>query len=1026
MATAAAFQDRPPMQDTDDASDDTDACSISSNPDRPAWAAPIYDLPWHQVLELPEADAIRRQMEKMQPTLRLACAPVRNSIRDLMLAAELTLVHKYLRRDVLALCTRVLAFFDDLLQAGLGSASSVSPGTAIHFVLQVLAIRLAQLMNVLCRSLHRWDESYARRKLRPARYYIQKAQGDVKTIVSDARKTLGLVSKPYRIAYGDFYLPYIHPFAQPSLPAAFADQLLSLRIAFLDSDLKFERRPTFPDALFYTRLYTCLRNISISRPYPPERASSASQDGYSSSDEGSSDGDSDQHESDEEDDDNGSDIPDQIENPPEFQINPDTYLDFVLMELDPHRLAFLNIEELGLWRRLATMRTNEIAARQRNGWDPLDEVNSHQLLAMLIIETCKMECFESAAIFVELLVIHYRFQLAQEPGHFLKKADLCSALALFSVVLSRCDDRRRPEGVKVIEEAQSLFSTLRDASLPAGQFDAMTATFSVLHGHALFNKGSNEGIGHRPLWDVRKALRSACSGLEGLQAFHAKNPTSKMLLAAVARAAHSAANIGLHLLKVTEAQQDAHTRCIKEFGLDVPKPPYRQKRPFPPFPFYKGWCAATLEPVEQFYIHAKMGDFSLGTVDDFERMAGIAVDAYRELVAHHPEQIQELDLSEWRVYEPLLAQALHLRAELLDLRPTEAIPCAEEAIEIYTRLSESFPAYFDPSLAQLYRDHFARHLYAENDLPRARAALEQAIHYRSLEREEWMDARVLVDLRVTRAMVCGQLERYDDALDELDTAEEEANRDERDGAIMQRPRARIAALRAFCLWMKGDAAVALTKLEEVQRPIEARAEKRWARARAWQNGDEDESAAAAAAASQDPDEILFLGWLGGARAAAAAACPGGHSEEMEHARREVEEVVRQARELRKVEFDDDEDGVSAELVVKEALVPLPRVLTHLLVLLAAICAQIGEEHKEAAMKSVEEALALSGEDHTACDLSTLKTAMLLRRRLCGVDADVEEGREREALAPVGSGDVASEDRSALRGFLAQLGFSRTA
>ncbi|KAK0558368.1 hypothetical protein OC844_005209 [Tilletia horrida] len=1023
MATTTELQDGPPLQDTDDARDDSDdACSISSDPDRPSRES-ASELPWHYFRDLPEADALRPQIERMQPALRQASALVRDSIADLMMFGHLALRIRLLRREATSLCTRVLDFYEQLLKAGLASASSessapVSPGTVIHLVLKMLAIRLASLRSRLVNSLHRFDKMPIVRDfvhLRIALRRIRSAQTDIKSLTTNARHALGLVSKPYRLAFDFLYRPDTHPFAHGALRSIFYDQLGSLPSAFRLKNSEFDRKPRFPNAHFYSRLLYCISKMYIGQSYPPKKAKSdAEQDDSSVSDDSHSgqyaqadqqssdeDGDSDQMESEDDD----------------YIITPADYLKSIVLETMPGRLAFANMEELDLWRRVAFLRARTLAMQQDMGSDLLNQRNPHQLLAMLIIDTCKMVCFDHAAIFAELFVIHYRFQLAQEPGNDFKKADLCMALALLSVVLSRCKDRRL-EGVKAIEEAQSVFSAPKDARVHAGQFEAMRASFAVLHGHALFHKSQNEGIGHRSLQDVRKAFRSARTGLEGLQASYEKRPTSKMLLAAVGRAAHSAATIGLGLLKVTEGQQDAHMLCIKELKLEVPKPKFRQKRPYPPFLLYKGWCADSLEPAEKIYVHAKVGDFSLGTVEDFAQLAGIAVDTYRELVApEEPEQGDRLFRSEWRLYEALLAQALQLRAELLDLRPAEAIPCAEEAVEIYSRLDEAFPDHFNDRLARLYRD-LARHLYMENDMPKACTAFAQAIEWRTIESDDGLGARVLVELRTTRAMTFLHLERYDDVLLELDAATQAINQAEDERGTLQSgadgnsefsvERTKIKALRAFRLWMTGEghAEQALAELEEVEDVLDGRATMR-------------DYHGECAMQMRDPDAILFLGWLGSVRAATGNA---------EKARQQVEEAVRQARELDAFKFADDKDGIAGELVVKEALVPLPRVLAHLLVLLAAICAQLGAN--ENAMERVEEALALSGEDYTACDPSTLKTALMLRRRLRGPEADPEEETGTKVVLAAGGNDVGAaeaeaaegeQDGPALRGFLAQLG-----
>ncbi|KAK0558370.1 hypothetical protein OC844_005211 [Tilletia horrida] len=1029
MAATADLQDGSSFQDVDDTRDTSDARSISSDPDEPSldWAYNV-GLPWYLFNTLPEAAPLSEQVKQMQPVLHSSCVLLMDSVSEVMMLARLTLEHKLLRRDATALCARILGFYDELSRSGLASAAAAPPGTVVHFLLKLLHSRVTALENCLSQYLQGFKPlTIADRRLwlTLAREQITRAQTEFRIFISEARRTLGLVTKPHRVAFRYLYLPDTHPFVHSSLLTAFDDKLQSLDSAFRSSEATFARKPSFPDVAFHSRLLICLRNIAIRRPYPPEELVSRHEGSSSSTDEANHDNELEEDERSAEDDvvdgaedDNQSDFQGTVESEDEIHFDPEDCLDYVLQELLPHRLAFANLEELDRWRRLALARTRDIAFLQHRGWDLLNESNPHQLLAMLIIETCKMECFDDAAIFAELFVIHYRFQLAQEPGNDFKKGDLCMALALLSVVLSRCNSRR-PEGVQAIEEAQSLLSTLDQAPLKEGQFEAMSATFAVFRGHALHNEKRNEGIGHRPLWDVRKAFRSARAGLEGLQAFHAKHPTNKMLLAAVGRAAYSAAAIGLHLLRVIEGQQDAHKLCIEKLRLKVERPLFRQQRPYPPFEFYESWCADSLEQAEQAYIHGKMGDLTLGSVDDFAQFARIAVDAFRVLST----EAEEESSSDTRLYEPLLAKALLLRAELLDLRPTEAIAVAEEAVELYIRLSLRFPAHFDNALLRLYRDHLARHLYLQNDMVQASSTLALAIEFQARQvgqHDASVVARDVAALRTTRAVVCVHLERYDVALTELSAAQTlvDGEREERRrfDATHAKRTLRLHAVRAFCLWMTGQSQLALVELEDVGALLEARVEK-------------SKTMRFEYVPARDPDAILFRGWLGAVRAVVGDA---------ELGKREVGEAVRQARELGELDLRED---VRAELVLKEALVPLPRILTHLLVLHAGILAQVGEEHKAESTGCVEEALALSGEDFTACDLSTLKTALMLKRRLLKSDVlpfneeEAEKGEEeRDQAEPAAKsdddedGDTAAAGtragRPGLQGFLAQLTFAR--
>ncbi|CAD6966380.1 unnamed protein product, partial [Tilletia laevis] len=662
------------------------------------------------------------------------------------------------------------------------------------------------------------------------------------------------------------------------------------------------------------------------------------------------------------------------------QLTPDAYSIFIWQELEPQRMAFATLQDLRSWRSLGDLRTGGAVRHIDRGRNTLAEANPHQLLGFLLIETSKMECFVQAGIMSELLVILYRFRFEQDPTPN-RRMELCMALGALSVTLARTDDRRL-ESIRAIEEAIHLFTPLEE--LIKEFADYIMGMFRLSQAYALLaHKGSLTIMSNElPLYQTRKALRCARSAVADFRSHLAADLPGRILgtQAALARALHACALIGKVLLKEMESHQTSHDPCAIASGQDRCYPPFKQtprERGFT----WDSWCKEHLYSPEQEYVHAKMGDYSLGLVEDFAAMAEEAVGLYRNLARTNQE-----------LYEPLLAEVLKLQAQLLDLRPEKAIPVCEEAIETFERISSTFVDHFKEPLAALYLD-LTRHLRSGYDLEKTISAIDEAISHQERLHQRfsiWRGYDTISALTAARALVHIRLERYEEALLDAEKAEqkllEEVARDDWIQTYLVEPR----AVKAFILWMTGQTEQALVELQSILEATMARdaASLTSRRKTYW--------------ASDDPNHILFRGWLGGVRAAAGDAQGG---------RQDGEQAVQNMRRLLDTpNFApiEEEDAARARLVIY-SLDTIDHILPHLLVLLAATLAQLGE-FKEA-MDNINEALELS-KMHKCRDESTMKTALLLKLRLL----ERSEGAESQQIQKEAYTIVA-------QGFLAQLGCS---
>ncbi|KAE8231244.1 hypothetical protein CF326_g3744 [Tilletia indica] len=937
--------------------DGSDACSITSDYEAPTRVVRCSP-PSYIFRTTPASEPLRPFVEDIVQVCRVNPV-VESGVFAVMMLGACALEYKFLKHDALAYCTRVLKFYKQL------DISPSRPGTVLNMSLNNILALIKEHKTRLIEQVMRYrkarslSRSYTKTSMRLVLISALKA---IKIAVHDAQKALGLVSKSRRIAFSQLYDPKVLPLFHPSLRKLYETRLRKVEEVYFEKSEKL--RGTFPDMQAYNRLYSFLRNMHLHQEDPhdhaePQRGSRTNHSnvapgaGNHADEVGNVDGsESIEHNGDEED-----WPPDEDE---EDQLTPDTYSLFIWQELDPQRMAFTTLEELSSWRDLGDLRTGGAVRHLDWGRNTLAERNPHQLLAFLLIETSKMECFEQAATMADLLVIVYRHRLKENPtaGGMM---DLAMALGALGATLTRTESRQL-EGIRAIEEAMRLIASFKD--LLKNWYPLVMSFFRTAYCHALlvYSYKLNSVSSDLPLSHSRRALRSARAAVDDMRTYIETNPPNCTggEHAVLARALFSCAFSGRALLEEMEAQQSHHHRC--DLG-NSPKRAYSRFRQEPRMGTFawENWCDEELRTSEREYVHSKLADYSLGNVKDFATFAEEAVGLYEDLVKTNREQ-----------YEPLLAETLFLHARLLDLLPDKAIPVCEEAIETYERISSTFIGHFKDQLAELYLD-LARHLRQENDMVKLPSALDEAlIHQEALEYRFsiWRGYDTVASLNSARALVHAHLEEYDEALAVALTAEQKMNAEVARHNWMKSHLLEPKAVKGFAFWMLGQPEQALAAFTSAMELIYKRAEesKGGLRRRHYR-------------ASKDPRYMLISGWTGGVRAALGdlqGARQDGESA-VQEMRRRLKALEGNAAEVDGAELEDGEvDDEDRYRLVHDSLEPIDRILPHILLILAATLARLGE--LKDAMDHVDEVLERS-KMYRCRDESTVKTALLLKLRL---------------------------------------------
>ncbi|KAK0537089.1 hypothetical protein OC834_000935 [Tilletia horrida] len=960
-----------------DDGDGDDAMSTASDFDDSIWLEPFNPrfshvikplaIPAFEDVQSPETDELsalaQRLMSGRDPRSSSSAAVVWGTIYTMGLATR-NFKHKFLRRYLYAYCIRVLRFYDDLIQSG--NVSPSIPGTIDSFLVHGLNTSLVAFMTNLQNALN--DDQEPIQRKRSALEVIAAANQDAKVEISNSREALGLVSRSFRLAFPLALDSNRHPYHQPALQSLFRDRMDSLQ----EVD---DRDPqTYPDTHLHLSLYAFFRLIRLEE-VEEELAvapSGAAADIEPGPDHSTADADAMDEDQQSMNDEPGSPLEEHL-------ADTASYLQLILDEIQLRHLNFETLADLGAWWSGALDWTWHIC-EQAVHHDLLTRSNAHRLLAFLVLQTTKLGCFEHAAAMAELLVIHYRFKHQQDPTSTQRAAELGAALGILALLLDKVHDFwRRHQPMHAVEEAEALLLAATSDEAGSGTdttFDLLRAELKFLHARvALVSEPDSCDLAPQLLARSHKALRSSLAGLALVRSACARGSPTAILFGTLARILALSAEQGLDFT----TRVDGAERLNR---LRHGSSPVRERT---------------------VYAQRRKAADSLGTASDFEKMAMEAADIYRKLADIQPG-----------LYNPLLAHALKLRAEILDSDPPRAFSERKQAIAIYERLHAEFDS-FREELRQLF-SAVSSHLLSQHLVEAAVPALASSIAYqhpwRATRKYFWRGYIATPSLRSARAMALLNLERYDEAVAEAEQVGEDITQNRSHCSAYDAVEAK--AIRGFSLWMLGRLDEAYVEMGRSMDLVTSRAAKEQKLSKSKSRRSQTY------VAEEDPNAILLRGWLGGLKAAMG---------ELETGKRWGEAALWQARWMlealhraaagdasRIISANQSQLHLAARVLRRNsvALWPIGRVLPHLLVIHAATLAQLGREQE--AEKCVDEALEQCDADSTMCDLSTHKTALMLKRRLLGLDVLPEDDSDATAAATA-TGPV-------FHGFLAQLACSR--
>ncbi|KAK0534987.1 hypothetical protein OC842_002464 [Tilletia horrida] len=936
-----------------DERDDSDASSITSDLDAPT-SVTLFCIDDEHLL-WPDPAPIRSQVQKLRLAINKHDQLILGGIDAVKSFAGCAFRHKYLQHEATALCARVLAFFQEVVDAGFTSAASgtlspIMPGTVASFVLNEIITEVNNISDTLWGYVGRLGRNKLKPHERPqVRTSLAMGLIRIKQTLRDSKLCLGLLSKAHRIAFKDSLSPHRHPFSYPALQRLFYAYMGRL---YEESQIWTESRTAFPKGRFFSQLFGFLRELNVEHEGTSgvtglsALAKEASESGHE--DAAAEDGDTelagvaiggtgnDGHE-----------------------LNPDKYIAILHEELDPRQMAFSNSGQIEAWRETTVHITAAAWDLLNRDRDILHKRNGHHLLALLLIETCKTENFEIAANLAELLAVHYRFSLTvnPQPANRLK---LCMALGALATVHSQ-DLDRKVAAIHAVEEARRAFSSL-EQHLSIFKFRAISGRLHLAYALALVGKHkSPSGYEVRALCVARKALRSSVAATVDLRAALEHSGGDELLRATLGHAFEAGAEIGLLLLHELHGQQIVHSRCGSRLKSS---PAQRQLRlrdadAFDWSPMPRAHCVEANSVLERAYIHAKMDDYSLGTLKDFAKMIQEAIAIF-----------VDLSMANLRMHVPALTAALEFQACLVDRWPAQAVDAYRGVILMYERMAPDFPNFHSAKLGSSYRE-LAGILRSQGEVFETCVVLGNALRHGE-NVDCWRGRQGAPAVHAARALSFAQMEQYDDALQEAANAQNTINAElslthPEDEALEGR------TVKAFALWMKGEPELGIQELQAVMGRSMAREEEERRHVRAYRRED-------------DPTWLLCLAWMGAMKSAAGgveAAKRGGEDGRL---------AIEHLRKLFRLKYHlinpaPQSDDRNAELKLKairaldrDALMPLEVLYPHALVLYAGSLVQLGARPESTRVLGLA-LLMYAAFPSARRDGSSLKTALEMRDQM---------------------------------------------
>ncbi|KAE8214443.1 hypothetical protein CF327_g2175 [Tilletia walkeri] len=631
----------------------------------------------------------------------------------------------------------------------------------------------------------------------------------------------------------------------------------------------------------------------------------------------------------------------------------------LLRSLAPDRMTFESMDQLD------ESKNNHLQLLASMFWEwPMDDEtltgkDGFVYLQCQCTAFAQVLLFEEAAFFGELMVLMCREDEERVPS-VKNKIKLAAALGALSVLLEpTCSSlqatQAAEEGIKIVQE---LLKT------EPSRYVELMAALKTANAKALLQSGAGLMDQEEKIRMLQKAYRIAEEALMLSYKHLNEQATDTNLLQSLARALHVKAVAGKNVVNWL-----LHHQIRKQYpSFPLLPASHLKEANLSPSPFETSK-----------HLKRLIKKINVEVIDALVTVSERSIQLYRELIKQVPN-----------LYEPLLGEALILKAQILSFYSPQAGDTFREAATFYDMLSAKFPHQFDDPATRAYAGLAKRQRWA-NDLEGAADSYQKALdhlleplgpteHRTTAQHRQWDRVH---ELKIDRPMICVQLERYEDGL--ADSERVKAFLGGRDGKIYSSMMEEMALEGCF-YWLLGRLEEAKEVLKSSLQPIiedEERMRSMGSRS-SYSFWDEHRG------------HILTLGWQGAVKSAM-----GDHI----HALKDGKQAVKGLRKGRS----------KAETRYSEhfKLDPFHRImLPHFLVLLAGTLLALG--NNEDAMEHVQESLELNSD--SKADPSTVKTALMLKARL------LEETNNRGNFMKAAK-IRAEADAIPFRGFLHRMGCS---
>ncbi|KAE8232436.1 hypothetical protein CF326_g2537 [Tilletia indica] len=647
-------------------------------------------------------------------------------------------------------------------------------------------------------------------------------------------------------------------------------------------------------------------------------------------------------------------------------------------ELEEDKLRFQDFQELEEFREQTKndLKTSLSVLRSRLG--TLSAENAALVLQYLSVLCARATLFGPAVSFAELLVVIFREAEDRAPS-IKNKIVLATAHGFLSGLLTFT--RRKFEAVRAAEEGLRILLPLVK-SYP-GHCSRPLAILKIVNARALVEHSNDITEAHIQVSALQKAYRISGEAVRILQQPPSTLSTTSDVLRSAAGALLAQSSAARTLIGVLFKYAGV-TRidCFRPLN-DVQTRAEEEK------PTECRICERNGSPSPLFDdpLHDVIKKLSRDIIETFVKTLDQCVEMSRALVARYSH-----------LHEPLLAEALLLRAELVSICSRHAIDAFAEPAALFKELSKAFPAQFDAPSERAYTGLAQRQRW-EADLDGAAASYQIALqhllsqldpgpyHQSSLERRRCAERTFKV--YTDRTLLNIQLERYEEGLIDINQMSTLLRKEEE-----KEPSKFIGStvMKGCCHWMLGQQEEAFKVLTASIQLIKNLQDTKNAKAAVKEC---DLGTLRFDVAKDKLEHCLALAWYG-----AVQSSMGNHEVALENGERAVRALRSRLSDIR----------VQLDSMVN--LNPVDRFLPHCLILTAGTLLCMGR--REAARKQVEESLKLNSD--AKVDGPTVKTALLLKARL--LEETTGRGHFEEAAR------IREEAKKIpFRGFLHRMGCS---